>query len=81
MAWVVELYDDEITLQARTGGVVETYTSESTFSTGLTSASVSYFCAKGRGHFTVIRSATILAARVKLVHKGGKFVLILDTPL
>ena len=80
MAWVVELYDDEVTLQARMGGVVETWDSQSALSGALISPSITDLVAKGRGKFTTVRSATITTTRRKLVHKGGKYVLIADIP-
>ena len=79
MAFTVITHPDEVTLAAALTAVVTTHTSEEDLETAVAAAtSVTAIVAKG-GFYTLIDNAQITNVSLRILAKGAKYTVILET--
>jgi hypothetical protein len=80
MAFTVTTYNDEAELAAAVQGIVTTYNDEEDLDAGIAAAASPYTVViKGLGKYTLIDSPAVVNVSLRILAKGIKYTVILET--
>ena len=80
MAFTVVTYNDEDQLAAALTAVVTTFASEDELDIGIGAATdITAIVVKGYGYYTLIDNAPVVNVSLRILAKGAKYTVILET--